>query len=38
MDADEEAEAKKLARGVLKDEIIAMAILKRADKKRYGNL
>ena len=31
-------EARKLAKGVLKDEIVSMAVLKRADKKRYGNL
>ena len=34
----EENEARKLTKGFLKDEIIAMTVLKRADKRRYGNL
>ena len=38
MDEEEVKKAQKLAKRVLKDEIISMAILKRADKLRYGNL
>ena len=38
MSEDEAKDAKRVARKKLKEEILAIAVLKRADKKRYGNL
>jgi len=38
MPADQVKEHTAIAKKALKEEIIAMAVLKRADRKRYGNL
>ena len=38
MDADTEKEAEAVETRKLKERIVAMTVLKRADKKRFGNL
>ena len=38
MPEDEVREQKSIAKKSLKEEIVAMTVLKRADKRRYGNL